>query len=104
MKECIDFYCDNTISIHASYSMLHSTKENFDDFIKMSSTSNSTNASELYEDFHACNLKTIFNALTSKGDSKVHSTFDASAMNVKITLLSLKLLQTFTIHNNNHQN
>ena len=62
------------------YLILHSTKKDFDDFLRTSSYSNSAASSKSDEDLHVPSLNAILNALAINGDLKVHSTSNESAM------------------------
>lgn len=78
--------------MHTSYSMLYCAKDDFNDFIGISSPSSSTIFSDPNKDFNALSLNTIFSALTSKEDLKVHITSNASMMNVKNNFSSFKVV------------
>lgn len=81
--------------MHELNPMLHRTKEDFNNSTRISSPSKSTISLELHEDFNACNLTTVFDALSFKRDSKVYPAFNASKMNVENNLSKV----TSNLHN-----
>ena len=97
LRDYIEYCHVNDIITRASYPILHHTKEDFNDFMRISSPSSSTISLEPNEDFNACNLKTAFNALTLKLDYKVHPTFNAPKMNVENNFSSSEV--TSNLHN-----